>query len=113
MPILYCTASRSVPHWDGSRVLFEIAEAGVQIPCAISGAALETFGEGRCTKPADALGRFARAYLRIETLARDKLQARRPGVSGRLSLWADDIDDPSPGGESASGRRGALWLRSA
>ena len=84
MPTLYCTTSTSLPHWDGNRVLFEITEGGIQVSCAISGAALDALGEGRCTKPADPLGRFARAHLRIEILARDKLQARRPGVSGRL-----------------------------
>jgi Protein of unknown function (DUF1488) len=113
MPVLYCTTSTSLPHWDGNCVLFEITEHGVQVPCAVSGAALEALGEERWTEPADPLERFARARLRIEALARDKLHARRPGVSGRLSLWAGDVDDLPPGGESASGRLQAAWLQSS
>ena len=47
---------------------------------------------------ADLLGCFANARGRIERLALEKLRARPDGVSGRLSLWADDVDFVPPGG---------------
>lgn len=103
----------SLPYWDGTRVLFEMSEGGMQVPCAISRAALEAIDVVRCTERPDLLERFAQARLFIEALALDKLHARRPGVTGRLSLWADDLDDLPPGGESASGRLGTAWLRAA
>lgn len=66
-----------------------------------------------CTSPADWLERFAKMRIQIETLARIKLYARPLGVYGRLSLWADDLDDLPPGGLAASGRLGAAQFLQA
>jgi Protein of unknown function (DUF1488) len=90
--------SRSRPRWDGSRVLFEIIDGNEHIPCAISRAALEEISERRCFGAADLLGCFANARGRIERLALGKMRARPDGISGRLSLWADDVDLVPPDG---------------
>jgi hypothetical protein len=113
MPILYRAASTSRPRWDGNCVLFEMTVDRRQVPCAISRAALEAIGQARCTESAALLERFSSARVRIQGLALEKLHSRAPGVTGRLSLWADDVDDPAPGGTSASGRLEAAWLRMA
>jgi hypothetical protein len=98
MTLFSCTTSHSRPRWDGSRILFDITDGNEQIPCAISWAALEQISERRCFKTADLLGCFANARGRIETLALEKLRARPDGISGRLSLWADDVDFVPPCG---------------
>jgi hypothetical protein len=98
MTLFNWKTSPSRPHWDGSRILFDITDRNEQIPCAISRAALEQISERRCFKTADLLGCFAKARGRIETLALEKLRARPDGISGRLSLWADDVDFVPPCG---------------
>ena len=98
MPFFSWMTSPSLPRWDGNRVLFEITDGNEQIPCAISRAALEAISERRCFRAADLLGCYANARGRIERLALEKLRARPVGVSGRLSLWADDVDFMPPGG---------------
>src|ERR1700693_1832628 len=98
MPFFSWMTSPSLPRWDGNRVLFEITDGNEQIPCAISRAALEQISERRCFKTADLLGCFANARGRIETLAWEKLRATPDGISGRLSLWADDVDFVPPCG---------------
>jgi len=98
MTLFSSMTSPSRPRWDGSRILFEITDGNGQIPCAISRAALEEISERRCFSAADLLGCFANARGRIETLALEKLRARPDGISGRLSLWADDVDFVPPGG---------------
>lgn len=113
MMYLHNTIPSSVPRWDGGRVLFEIADGGERVPCAISRMALEGIGERRLFKTADLLGCFAGARGRIEGLALEKLHARPDGVSGRLSLWADDVDDSPTGDVPAAAHRGDAWLRSA
>lgn len=113
MTSLHHTTSPPVPRWDGSRVLFEIADGGSRVACAISRMALEDIGEKRLFKPADLLGCFAKARGRIEGLALEKLRARPDGVSGRLSLWADDVDEPPTGGVPAAAHRGDARLLSA
>ena len=95
MPLSYVT-STSRPRWDGSRVLFDIMDGSEQVPCAISRTALEDIADKRCFKTADILASFAKVRGRIERLALEKLRARPAGISGRLSLWADDLDDPQP-----------------
>ena len=110
---LHSTTPPSFPIWDGGRVLFEITDGGERIPCAISRVALEDIGERRLFKTADLLGCFAQARGRIEGLALEKLHARPDGVSGRLSLWADDVDDPPTGGVPAVADRRAASPRSA
>ncbi len=82
--------------WDGSRVLFAITHDGGSFPCAISRAALEELGARRFARVAELLSAFEDARDAIEGLARTKLGARPAGVSGRLSLWADDVDDSAP-----------------
>lgn len=113
MTSLHCTMSLPVPRWDGSRVLFEITDGVGRVPCAISRMALEDIGERRLFKPADLLGCFAKARDRIEGLALEKLQARPDGVSGRLSLWADDVDASPTGDIPAAAHRGDVRLLSA
>jgi hypothetical protein len=90
--------SRSRPRWAGSRVLVEIIDGNEHIPCATSRAALEEISERRCFGAADLLGCFANARGRIERLALEKVRARPDGISGRLSLWADDVDFVPPDG---------------
>ena len=75
-----------------AEVLFEITDETGQIQCAISRAALEEISERRFFRAADLLGCFANARVRIDKLALEKLRARPDGSSGRLSLWADDVD---------------------
>ena len=98
MTLFSRTTSPSRPRWDGTRVFFEIADGNEQIQCAISRAALEEISERRCFRAADLLGCFANARGRIERLALEKLRARPDGVSGRVNLWADDMDFVPPGG---------------
>lgn len=95
----------SHPRWDGRRVLFELADEGRQIACAISLTALQDLGEQRCFKPADLLRRFATARARIEAIALDKSRARPEGVSGLLNIWSDDIGDPPPASAPVSAQR--------
>ena len=103
----------SGPHWDGSRILFEINDGNEQIPCAISRAALEQISERRCFKTADLLGCFIKARGRIETLALGKLRARPDGISGRLSLWADDVDFEPPNGPPVAAYQEVAWPQTA
>ena len=88
----------SRPRWDGSRVIFEIYDGNERISCAISRAALEAISERRCFRSADLLGCFVNARVRIERLALEKLRARPDGISGRLSLWEDDVEFGQPDG---------------
>ncbi len=82
------------PRWDGSRILFEIEVAGSPVACAISRAALEELSGCRYIASSDLLRRFANGRDRIEEIA-TKIFAHRPeSVTGRLHIWADDIDDP-------------------
>jgi hypothetical protein len=88
------TPSQSAPTCDGTRILFDITEAGEVVPCAISRMALEDMTQGRCFKPADMLKSFARVRDRVEALAAQKFRDLPEGVTGRLSLWSDDVIDP-------------------
>jgi hypothetical protein len=54
--------------------------------------ALEEIIERSCFGKANFLACFASARERIEKLALAKLRARGDGVSGRLRLWADDVN---------------------
>jgi hypothetical protein len=111
MAILSCVTSTSVPYWDGGRILFEIVDGNAYVPCAISRMALEEISEKRCFGKADLLACFARGRERIEKLALAKLRARGDGISGRLSLWADDVNTLPPGGASiATGQQRSQYL---
>lgn len=94
----------SHPRWDGRRVLFQVQDADRVVPCAISLNALQDLSVGRCYRPAELLGCFAAARGRIAAIALRKLQARPPGVTGMLSIWSDDIDDPPPASAPAAVR---------
>jgi hypothetical protein len=98
MAILSCVTSTSMPYWDGGRILFAIIDGDAYVPCAISRMALEEISERSCFGKADLLACFANARERVEKLALAKLRARADGVSGRLSLWADDVNTLPPGG---------------
>ena len=113
MAILSCVTSTSMPYWDGGRILFEIIDGNACVPCAISRMALEEISEKRCFGKADLLACFDSARERIEKLALAKLRARADGISGRLSLWADDVNTLPHGGASAvmGQHRGAgIWF---
>jgi hypothetical protein len=103
----------SRPRWDGSRVVFEINDGNERISCAISRAALEAISERRCFRSADLLGCFVNARVRIERLALEKLRARPDGISGRLSLWADDVEFGPPDGASIAVYQEIIRHRSA
>jgi hypothetical protein len=98
MAILSCVTSTSMPYWDGGRILFEIIDGKTYVPCAISRMALEEISENSCFGKTDLLACFASARERIEKLALVKLRARADGISGRVSLWADDVNTLPPGG---------------
>ena len=112
MELLPFITPSSRPYWDGSRILFEITAGNEQIPCAISRAALEEISETRCFRAADLLWCFANARGRIERLALEKLSVRPDGISGRLSLWADDMDRRPPDGDSTADHREAARCQS-
>jgi hypothetical protein len=97
----------SVPYCDSSCVLFEISDGGEVVACAISRMALEDLCGGRCFKPADMLKSFARVRARIETLALDKFRMRADGVTGRLSLWSDDVNELPDGSVPEAAALGA------
>jgi len=113
MTLFSWTTSPSRPRWDGSRILFEIKDGNEQIPCAISRAALEEISERRCFGAADLLGCFTYARGRIERLALEKLRERPGGISGRLSLWADDVDFVPPGGSPTAAHQKITLHQSA
>ncbi|MBR0645640.1 DUF1488 family protein [Plastoroseomonas hellenica] len=90
------TPALAHPRWDGRRALFEIEHEGQRYSCAISSGALQELSGTRHFKPADLPRYFAEAHGRIEAIAVAKLLARKSGLLGVLSIWADDIDDPPP-----------------
>lgn len=87
-------SSLAKPRWDGSRVMFEIDVSGQRIPCAISRGALQDLRGQRRLASTDPLRCFLEARVRIEEIAATAFHARPEHVSGTLSIWADDIDEP-------------------
>jgi hypothetical protein len=85
-----------VPYVDGNLVLFDLNDEGGQVPCAISRLALEVVSGERFYGRIELLAGFKRSRKRIEAFATRKWHARPDGVSGRLNLWADDVEDPPP-----------------
>ena len=85
------------PHFDGSRVLFEIADGDRRVQCAISRGALQDLSQRRHFKAAELLLCFVSARPQIEAIALRKLRARAGNLSGTLGIWADDITDLPPG----------------
>jgi len=98
--------SVGTPSCDGNRVLFEIGVGPDILDCAISRMALEDISTGRCFKPADMLKCFMKSREQIESLALEKLRRRPDGVSGRLSLWSDDVIEPPTGSVPAAAQIG-------
>ena len=104
MSVELCITSSSIPHWDGSGVQFEIADGGAAILCTVSRTALDEIGGTHSLRTADLLTCFHLHRSRIEAMAVSKAQARPPCVSGRLHLWATDMDDLPPAGIPGAGR---------
>jgi Protein of unknown function (DUF1488) len=96
MSIAKQKASISKPRWDGSRVLFEIEAAGNRVACAISRSALQDLSGRRHFASTDLLRCFTEARPQIEAIAASKFKARPESVSGIVSIWADDVDEPPP-----------------
>ncbi len=94
MKLVAPALSLSAPRWDGSRVLFEIAAAGRVVPCAISRSALQDVTGRRQFAATELLKNFVAARPRIEAIAARMFGERPESVSGIVSIWADDIDDP-------------------
>jgi hypothetical protein len=103
---LRCLNQTSVPYCDSSRVLFDITDGNELVPCAISRMALEDVSGGRCFKPVDMLKSFEKVRPRIEALALEKLRMRPDGVTGRLSLWSDDVIEVPTGSVPAAAALG-------
>lgn len=82
------------PRWDGSRVVFEIEVAGETVACAISRSALQDISGVRRFAPADLLRGFSEVRGRIEEIAASKFKVNPESVSGFVSIWADDVEDP-------------------
>jgi hypothetical protein len=78
---------------DGRRVLFEVEEAGVLVPCSISLGALQDISAKRHFKTAEVLQCFTKAQDRIEAAVRHKLRTRFHAEGAMLNLWADDFED--------------------
>lgn len=91
------------PRWDGSRVLFDIEHGGQLVACAISRGALQDLSEHRCFKAPELLKCFSDARARIEAIALAKFRAEGESVSGVVSIWADDVDEPAPEAPPADG----------
>lgn len=87
---------------DGRRVLFEVEEAGVLVPCAISLGALQDISARRHFKTAEVLQSFTKAQPRIEAAARHKLRTRFHAPGALLNLWADDFEDVDAEAEPGS-----------
>jgi hypothetical protein len=104
MKLVSITMSSLRPQWDGSRLFFNVSDGATQVPCAISRTALEEICEARCFKAADLLACFGEARERIEGLALEKLRGRAPGISGRVNLWADDVNYLPPSDSAAAYR---------
>jgi hypothetical protein len=83
----------SRPRLDGRRLLFEVAQGGGSVTCAISLGALQDLGGRRHFRPADLLRCFEEARGRIAAVALRKLRARPEGASGLVNIWADDVED--------------------
>lgn len=87
---------------DGRRVLFEVEEAGILVPCAISLGALQDISARRHFKTAEVLQSFTKAQPRIEAAARHKLRTRFHAPGALLNLWADDFEDVDAEAEPGS-----------
>lgn len=82
------------PRWDGRRVLLQIKAGGACVPCAISRDALNDLAGRRLYAPADLVRCFLASRGQIEGIAAGIFRIRPESVSGVISIWASDIDDP-------------------
>ena len=82
--------------WDGNRLTFTINTEGKRIPCAISRSALQNLAGHTPLATSDLLGRFLDSRGRIEEIAAGIFHITPEWVSGPVSIWADDIDNPPP-----------------
>ena len=98
-------AVRPSVRWDGTRILFEIADGNERVACAISQAALEDLSERRHFGGAAFVECFMAARERIEAIARSKLRAMPAGASGTLNIWASNLDDLPPSSTPMEARR--------
>ncbi len=94
------------PKWDGARILFDIHDGDTEVQCAISRGAIEEISERRCFRTDDLMACFAGARARIEALALEKARGRPAGSSGRVNLWADDVEFVPPS-EAGAARQAA------
>jgi hypothetical protein len=91
----------SQPQWDGNRLTFTINTEGKRIPCAISRSALRNLSGHTHLTTSDLLERFMDSRDRIEEIAARISHITPEWVSGPVSIWADDIDNPPPARASA------------
>ena len=82
------------PRWDGNRVQFAIEAEGKLIRCAISRSALQELSGHPHLATSDLLRRFVDSRQRVEEIAARIFHITPEWVSGPVSIWADDIDDP-------------------
>jgi len=86
----------SQPRWDGDRLTFSINTEGKRIPCAISRSALRNLSGHTHLTTSDLLERFMDSRDRIEEIAARTFHITPEWVSGPVSIWANDIDNPPP-----------------
>src|SRR6478672_1652850 len=96
MKNLWEKALVSQPRWDGNRVQFAIEAEGKRIQCAISRSALQHLSGHPHLPTSDLLRRFVDSRERIEEIAARIFHITPEWVSGPVSIWADDIDNPPP-----------------
>jgi Protein of unknown function (DUF1488) len=96
MKIRWDKTLASQPRWDGNRLTFMITTEGKRIPCAISRSALQNLSGHTHLATSDLLDRFMDSRDRIEKIAARIFHITPEWVSGPVSIWADDIDNPSP-----------------
>lgn len=86
----------SQPRWDGKRLTFSINTEGKHIPCAISRSALQSLSGHTYLATSELLDRFIDSRDKIEEIAARIFHITPEWVSGPVSIWADDIDNPLP-----------------
>jgi hypothetical protein len=96
MKTLWDKTLASQPRWDGNRLTFFIKTEGKRIPCAISRSALQSLSGHPYLATSDLLGRFMDSRGKIEEIAARIFHITPEWVSGPVSIWADDIDNPPP-----------------
>ena len=84
----------SQPRWDGNRLAFTINTEGNRIPCAISRPALQNLSRHTHLARSDLADMDSRD--KIEEIAARIFHITPEWVSGPVSIWADDIDNPPP-----------------